>query len=68
MTVFYPFSTHDGLWGTFTHDGLGCATLVRRFKTYLKPSHKVTPPHNSNRYDPIPEYVCGITFTTPVKV
>jgi hypothetical protein len=28
----------------------------------------VTPPHNNNRYDPILEYVCGITFTTPLKV
>jgi hypothetical protein len=28
----------------------------------------VTPPHNNNRYDPIPECVCGITLTTPLRV
>jgi hypothetical protein len=31
--------THDGSEGVSTHDGLGRAALVRRFKI-LKPSHK----------------------------
>jgi hypothetical protein len=39
MTVFHPFTHTTVHEGASTHDGLGRAALVRRFKR-LKPSHK----------------------------
>jgi hypothetical protein len=55
---FTPFHTHMTVFNSFlpttvhthplTHDGLGRAALVRRFKTRLKPSHKARCGHGAN--------------------
>jgi hypothetical protein len=39
--------------GAFTHDGLGRAALVRRFKINLKPSHKVPPKLGPSGKEPL---------------
>jgi hypothetical protein len=42
MTGFYSFLPTTVHTGASAHDGLGRATLVRRFKRRLKPSHKAS--------------------------